>query len=254
MLKLVNVSKSFENEFGESKKVLDNLNLNVKKGEFITLLGSNGAGKSTMFKCINKQWDIDSGRIEIGGKKIGTWNQKKLNLEVSNVVQDPKIGTLGKMTIKENLALMMLKKDRNLFKSCLKHFRKDDYIELLSSFNLGLEKLLDTKIEQLSGGQRQIISLILATQRNPQVLLLDEHTAALDPKTSELVMKLTQDLIKKNNLTCLMITHNLEDAIKYGDRLIVLNKGKVISDFKGKKKSDITQAELKKVYETKMCL
>lgn len=248
MLKLNNISKSFQNETGEIKKVLDNLNLSVKPGEFITVLGSNGAGKSTMFKCINKEWNIDEGEILIDKNNIETWNQKKLSLSIANVVQDPKIGTLGNMTIKENLSIIELKNDKNLLKSCLKSFKKDNYIDLLSSFDLGLEKLLDTKVLELSGGQRQIISLIIATQSNPKVLLLDEHTAALDPKTSEKVMNLTNNVIKEKKLTCLMITHNLEDAIEYGDRLIVLNKGKIVLDVNGLEKKELKAEELRKVY------
>lgn len=248
MLKLNNISKSFQNETGEIKKVLDNLNLSVKPGEFITVLGSNGAGKSTMFKCINKEWNIDEGEILIDKNNIETWDQKKLSLSIANVVQDPKIGTLGNMTIKENLSIIELKNDKNLLKSCLKSFKKDNYIDLLSSFDLGLEKLLDTKVLELSGGQRQIISLIIATQSNPKVLLLDEHTAALDPKTSEKVMNLTNNVIKEKKLTCLMITHNLEDAIEYGDRLIVLNKGKIVLDVNGLEKKELKAEELRKVY------
>jgi len=248
MLKLNNISKSFQNETGEIKKVLDNLNLSVKPGEFITVLGSNGAGKSTMFKCINKEWNIDEGEILIDKNNIETWDPKKLSLSIANVVQDPKIGTLGNMTIKENLSIIELKNDKNLLKSCLKSFKKDNYIDLLSSFDLGLEKLLDTKVLELSGGQRQIISLIIATQSNPKVLLLDEHTAALDPKTSEKVMNLTNNVIKEKKLTCLMITHNLEDAIEYGDRLIVLNKGKIVLDVNGLEKKELKAEELRKVY------
>lgn len=248
MLKLNNISKSFQNETGEIKKVLDNLNLSVKPGEFITVLGSNGAGKSTMFKCINKEWNIDEGEILIDKNNIETWDQKKLSLSIANVVQDPKIGTLGNMTIKENLSIIELKNDKNLLKSCLKSFKKDNYIDLLTSFDLGLEKLLDTKVLELSGGQRQIISLIIATQSNPKVLLLDEHTAALDPKTSEKVMNLTNNVIKEKKLTCLMITHNLEDAIEYGDRLIVLNKGKIVLDVNGLEKKELKAEELRKVY------
>jgi len=236
MLQLKNLCKTFNRETPYEKTVYNGLNLSVESGDFITLIGSNGAGKSTLFKLITNSLNLDEGSIVFDGKVIDKNEAFQTARKVSSVVQDPKLGTVGGMTVFENLAMADVKgKDPGL-RFCLKKEKQGIYRNLLSQFDLGLEDKLSIRTELLSGGQRQVLSLLMATMAVPKLLLLDEHTAALDPKTSEKVMSITEALVRDHNLTCMMITHKLEDAIKYGNRLIMIHEGQVLFDIKGKEK------------------
>lgn len=239
MLQLRNLSKTFNKDTPYEKELYSGFNLDVKEGDFITIIGSNGAGKSTLFKMISNSLDIDRGSIHLGQDET-TRNKEFESLKrISAVVQDPKLGTVGGMTVYENLSMAEMKGKNARFSFCLKRDKRKYYKELLSQFNLGLEDKLDIKTELLSGGQRQVVSLLMSTLNVPELLLLDEHTAALDPKTSEKVMEVTEKVIENNKLTCMMITHKLEDAIRYGNRLIMIHEGKVMIDISGDDKQNL---------------
>lgn len=249
MLKLKNLSKTFNQQTPYEKKLYNRLSLVVEKGDFITVIGSNGAGKSTLFKLITNSLSIDEGMIFFG--EDNTTNNKEFETarRVSSVVQDPKIGTVGGMTVFENLSMAEMKGAKASLNLCLRKNRHDFYQELLSQFHLGLEDKLDVKTELLSGGQRQVLSLLMATLNIPELLLLDEHTAALDPKTSEKVMAITEEIVSGHQLTCMMITHKLEDAIRFGNRLIMIHDGQIMMDIKGEEKRLLTVEKLLSQYQ-----
>lgn len=239
MILLKDIYKTFNKNTHFQKKLYEGLNLKINKGEFITVIGSNGAGKSTLLKVLSNDLDIDSGKILFGEKE--TTNQKSFETakNISYIMQDPSANTLGAMTVYENLSMSELKGKKAVLKKCLIDKNKDKYKMLLSKFNLGLENKLDIDVSLLSGGQRQALAIVMATLKLPQILLLDEHTAALDPITSKEVMKITDNIIKENNLTCLMITHKIQDAIDYGNRLIMIHDGKVLFDISREKKEKL---------------
>lgn len=239
MLELKNVCKSFNIGTSGEKKVLDNLSFKIDKGDFVTVIGGNGSGKSTTMNVISGTSFIDSGAIILDGEDISNQSEHIRAKNIGRVFQDPMKGTCGDMRIFENMALANRRgKFRGLkwgvSKEELKKFK-----ELLTPLGLGLESRLEAKVKLLSGGQRQALTLIMATLIKPKLLLLDEHTAALDPKTASKVLIKTEYIVKKNNLTTLMITHNMRDAIKYGNRLIMLDRGKVIFDVRDEEKANL---------------
>lgn len=239
MLQLKNLYKTFNQNTPYEKQLYAGLNLKVEKGDFITIIGSNGAGKSTLFKMITNSIEIDDGSIVFGSDETTHCKEFQTAKRVSSVVQDPKTGTVGRMTVFENLAMAEMKGKNTTLKFCLQSQRRAYYRKLLSQFHLGLEDKLEVHTELLSGGQRQVLSLLMATLNIPELLLLDEHTAALDPKTSEKVMEITEQVVAQHGLTCMMITHKLEDAIRYGNRLIMIHEGQVLMDIGGKEKESL---------------
>lgn len=248
MLSLRNLSKTFNMNTPYEKTLYDNLSLEIGEGDFITVIGSNGAGKSTLFKLISNNLLLDNGSIIFGNDDTTHNREFQTARKISSVVQDPKMGTVGGMSVFENLAMSEIKGKNASLKSCLKTERLEKYKSLLAEFDLGLEDKMDIRTNLLSGGQRQVLSLIMATISIPELLLLDEHTAALDPKTSEKVMEITEQVVTQNNLTCMMITHKLEDAIRYGNRLIMIHEGKILFDISGKEKEELDIQSLLKKY------
>lgn len=248
MLKLKRVVKTFNKNTPYEKTLYSGVNLDVSKGDFITVIGSNGAGKSTLFKLISNDLEPDSGSIFIGDQDT-TRNRPYQTLKrIAAVVQDPKLGTIGEMTVRENLAMAEMKGRQARLSFCVRGSRDDHYKMMLSQFDLGLEDKLDIQTKLLSGGQRQVLSILMATMSTPELMLLDEHTAALDPKTSQKVMEITDEVVSRNNITCMMITHKLEDALRYGNRLIMIHDGQVLLDISGTEKKQMTIAELMKKY------
>lgn len=248
MLRIDSITKSFENELGEVKNVFNGLNLNIEQGDFISIIGSNGAGKSTLLDTITGNITPDSGKINIDGKDITNMPKYKRGSFISKVYQNPSIGTAPSMTVFENLSMADNKGKSFGFSLGLNKKRKEYYRSLLKELGLGIENQMDTEVKSLSGGQRQCLALIMATLNKPKVLLLDEHTAALDPKTSKIIMNKTREIVEKNRISTLMITHNLQDAINYGNRLIMLHNGEILLDVKGEEKRELTPEKLLKVF------
>lgn len=251
MINISNIKKTFYSALGEEKAVFNGLNLEINQGDFISVIGSNGAGKTTLLNTITGNIDLDGGYIEVDGKNINNLAKHKRGEFISKVYQNPALGTAPSMTIFENLSMADNKGKMFGLSLGLNYSRKKYYVNLLKELDLGLENLLDTEVQYLSGGQRQCLALIMATLNQPKVLLLDEHTAALDPKTSKIIMDKTEEIVEKFEIPTLMITHNLQDAIKYGNRLIMLHNGKIILDIKGKEKEELTQDTLMEIFQKK---
>lgn len=248
IVELKNATKVVNNGFDE-KTILDNVSLTIHKYDFITILGGNGAGKSTLFNVISGTLPLTSGSIYILGENVTSYSPEKRAKYLSRVFQDPKMGTAPRMTVAENLLIAKFRGEkRRLVPRRLKRYRKE-FQEIIEKIGNGLEKHLDTPIEFLSGGQRQALSLLMATLKRPELLLLDEHTAALDPKTSVALMELTADFVQRDQLTALMITHHMEDALKYGNRLIVMKEGQIIQDLKQEEKAKMTIADYYGLFE-----
>ncbi|THB61544.1 ATP-binding cassette domain-containing protein [Vagococcus silagei] len=232
-------------ELDNSLKIMDQLSLSVAPGDFITILGGNGAGKSTLFNAITGNLRLTEGIIELNKTNITQLSEEKRATYIARVFQDPKNGTAPRMTVAENLALAMKRGEkRKIFKRREIKSNRDYFHDLCASIGNGLENHLDTPTGNLSGGQRQALSLLMATMKDPDLLLLDEHTAALDPKTAKQLMSLTQKFVTKKNLTCLMITHHMEDALNFGNRLIVLEKGCIKKDFNQEEKAKLQLEDL----------
>ena len=248
MLSLKHITKTFNQGTPYEKTLYKGLNLDIHEGDFITVIGSNGAGKSTLFKLISSELKSDSGRISMGSEDTTANQAFQTARRIAAVVQDPKLGTVGGMTVYENLAMAQMKGKAAGLKFCVKSSKEASYKALLSQFELGLEDKLDIQTKLLSGGQRQVLSILMATMNVPELLLLDEHTAALDPKTSEKVMQITEKLVTDNSLTCMMITHKLEDALRFGNRLIMIHEGKILMDIQGEEKRKLDVASLMKKY------
>ncbi len=248
MLQIKNLKKHYINDLGEKKIIFDDLNLHVKEGEFVSIIGGNGAGKTTFFNSIIGNTEVSGGDILLDGKSILKLDKHRRNKIISKVYQNPSMGTSPSMTIYENLSMADNKGKTFDLTWGLNKSRREKYVKFLSHLDLGLEKHLNTKVGNLSGGQRQCLSLIMAVLSKPKLLLLDEHTAALDPKISKIIMDKTQEIVKDNNIATLMITHELQDAINYGDRLIMLNNGKIVLDITGEEKKNITKKELLAYY------
>ena len=244
MLKIDRISKTFNPGTINEKKALDCLSLNLKEGDFVTVIGGNGAGKSTLMNAVAGVWPVDSGSIELGGENITGLPEHKRAKLIGRVFQDPMMGTAPDMWIEENLALALRRGEKRTLKWMVTKEERELYRAKLSELGLGLENRLQVKVGLLSGGQRQALTLLMATLRSPKLLLLDEHTAALDPATAAKVLELSDELISRNNLTTLMITHNMTDAIRHCNRLIMMNSGKIILDIAGEEKKHLTKKDL----------
>lgn len=249
MLKIKNLSKSFNGGTENELNIFEGFNLHIKESEFVAILGSNGCGKSTLFNLISGALKEDTGSIILDEKSINNLKEEERAWGIGKVHQDPSKGVSPSLTILENLSLADKKCEKFSLRNLIKKDKIKRFIEILKEVDLGLENKLNTQVKFLSGGQRQALSLIMATLKKPKLLLLDEHTAALDPKTSKVIMEKTKQLIDKQHITAMMISHNLRDAVQYADRIIMLDKGKVILDVESKK---ITESELVKIYNSKI--
>ena len=249
MLQIKNLSKSFNIGTENETTIFENFNFTVKDSEFVAVLGSNGCGKSTLFNLISGSLENDGGSILLDGIDISNLKEEKRAFGIGKIHQDPSKGVSPSLTILENISLASKKCEKFSLKRLIQKNKISDFITLLKEVDLGLENKLDTQVKFLSGGQRQALSLIMATLKKPKLLLLDEHTSALDPKTSKVIMEKTKQLINKQRITALMVSHNLRDAIKYADRIVMLDKGKIILDIPSK---NITEEELSKIYTQKM--
>ena len=249
MLELVNIHKTFNLGTINEKKALDGVNLRLDEGDFVTVIGGNGAAKSTVLNAIAGVWPIDTGNIIIDGQDVTGLPEHKRAAFLGRVFQDPMNGTTATMEIEENLALAARRGKRRGLSWGITKKEKEEYRELLKMLDLGLEDRMTSKVGLLSGGQRQALTLLMATLKKPKLLLLDEHTAALDPKTAAKVLALSDKMIEENNLTAMMVTHNMRDAIVHGNRLIMMNEGKVILDIKGEEKKKLTVEDLLHKFE-----
>ena len=249
MLEINNVYKTFNLGTINEKKALNGVNLKLDEGDFVTVIGGNGAGKSTVLNAIAGVWPIDKGSILIDGKDVTGLPEHKRASFLGRVFQDPMNGTVATMEIQENLAMAARRGQVRGLKWGITHKEKVKYREMLEKLDLGLEDRMTSKVGLLSGGQRQALTLLMATLKKPKVLLLDEHTAALDPKTAAKVLALSDKVIAQNNLTALMVTHNMRDAIIHGNRIIMMNEGQVILDIKGEEKKRLTVEDLLQKFE-----
>jgi len=248
MLEIKNLTKTFNPGTVNEKLALDNLSLTLKDGDFVTVIGGNGAGKSTLLNAIAGVWRPDSGSIVIDGNDITHMPEHKRAKFLGRVFQDPMMGTAAGMQIDENLALAKRRGRSRGLAWGIKKAERAEYAELLATLELGLETRLTSKVGLLSGGQRQAVTLLMASLNEPKVLLLDEHTAALDPKTAAKVLDITDRIVNENKLTTLMITHNMKDAIAHGNRLIMMNAGHVIIDVCGEEKKKLTVEQLLEMF------
>ena len=244
MLELKNICKTFNPGTINAKVALNHLNLTLKDGDFCTVIGGNGAGKSTMLNAVAGVFTVDSGSIVIDGQDVTRLPEHKRASLLGRVFQDPMMGTAPTMQIEENLALAARRGQRRGLKWGITAVERADYKELLRSPDLGLEDRMTAKVGLLSGGQRQALTLLMAALKRPKLLLLDEHTAALDPKTAAKVLTLSDQIVEENGLTTLMITHNMKDAIQHGNRLIMMDAGRVVVDISGEEKKKLTVPDL----------
>ena len=244
MLKIENVWKTFNPSTVNEKVALQCLNLTMNEGDFVTVIGGNGAGKSTMLNAIAGVFPVDSGKITIGGVDVTNLPEYKRAKYIGRVFQDPMMGTAATMQIEENLALAARRGQSRTLVPGITKADRENYREQLKILDLGLENRLTAKVGLLSGGQRQALTLLMATLQQPKLLLLDEHTAALDPKTAAKVLSATQRIVEKSHLTTLMITHNMRDAINYGNRLIMMYEGHILVDVAGEEKKKLTVEHL----------
>lgn len=249
MLKITNLQKTFNPGTVNAKTALNGLNLTLEDGDFVTVIGGNGAGKSTMLNAIAGVWKPDFGTIEIDGIDVTNMPEHKRAEFLGRVFQDPMKGTAPDMEIAENLAIAARRGKKRKLIWGVKKAEKEQYKELLATLELGLETRLTSKVGLLSGGQRQAVTLLMATLNRPKLLLLDEHTAALDPKTAAKVLALTDKIVNENKLTTLMITHNMNDAIAHGNRLIMMHEGRIVVDVKGEEKKKLTINQLLNLFE-----
>ena len=249
MLELKNLYKTFNPGTINEKTALNGLSLNIKDGEFVTVIGGNGAGKSTMLNAVAGTWMVDEGQILIDGIDVTKLPEHKRAIYLGRVFQDPMTGTAATMGIEENLALAKRRGKTRLLKSGITVAEREEYRELLKILGLGLEDRLTSKVGLLSGGQRQALTLLMATLKKPKLLLLDEHTAALDPKTAAKVLEITDMIVNRDQLTTLMITHNMKDAILHGNRLIMMMDGRIILDIEGEEKKKLTVRDLLDQFE-----
>ncbi len=244
MLKITNLQKTFNAGTVNEKIALNGLNLHIKDGDFVTVIGGNGAGKSTLLNAISGVWKPDYGTVEIDGVDVSNMPEHKRAKFLGRVFQDPMKGTSPDMEIAENLAIAARRGTKRKLVWGVRKAEREQYKELLKTLDLGLETRLSTKVGLLSGGQRQAVTLLMATLQRPKLLLLDEHTAALDPKTAAKVLEITDKIVNENHLTTLMITHNMRDAIDHGNRLIMLHEGHVAVDISGEDKKKLTTKDL----------
>ena len=250
MIQLTNISKTFNANTINEKKALVDLNLTIETGDFITVIGGNGAGKSTLLNLIAGVFPSDGGRIVLDGEELTRQPEYKRAKFLGRVFQDPMMGTAADMGIDENLAMAYRRGKSRGLQWGIKNEERAFYQEKLKTLELGLETRLSSKVGLLSGGQRQALTLLMATLQKPKLLLLDEHTAALDPKTARKVLELTDEIVGKDSLTTLMVTHNMKDAIRLGNRLIMMHEGKIILDIKGQAKKNLQVKDLLEMFET----
>ena len=249
MLSIDNISKTFNPGTVNAKTALKNLSLNVENGDFITVIGANGAGKSTLFGAISGSFLTDSGRIVLDGKDITMMAEHKRSKAIGRLFQDPMLGSAPAMSIEENLALAA---HRGSWLSHTTKKDREDFKERLSLLGMGLEDRMKQPVGLLSGGQRQALTLLMATINPPKLLLLDEHTAALDPGTAEKVLALTEKLVSENKLTCMMITHNMQSALDLGNRTIMMNSGSIVLDVSGEERKNLTVNDLLQKFKAKV--
>ena len=249
MLEIRNISKTFNKGTINEKKALDGVNLNLNPGDFVTIIGGNGAGKSTTLNAIAGAWYVDSGQIIVDGTDITRLPEHKRAAYLGRVFQDPMTGTASTMSIEENMAIAARRGARRGLRWGISKKEREDYKRQLKELNLGLEDRLSSKVGLLSGGQRQAITLLMAAARKPKLLLLDEHTAALDPKTAAKVLAISDKIIQEHGLTAMMVTHNMKDAIAHGNRLIMMHEGKVIYDVSGEEKKKLHVSDLLAKFE-----
>ena len=244
MLDLVNIRKTFNPRTVNEKVALDGVSLHLSDGDFVTIIGGNGAGKSTTLNAIAGVWPIDEGQILIDRTDITNLSEHKRAYLLGRVFQDPMTGTAATMQIEENLALAARRGQRRTLRPGITRAEREMFREKLSSLGLHLENRLTTKVGLLSGGQRQALTLLMATLKQPRLLLLDEHTAALDPRTAQKVLEISDQIIRENHLMTMMVTHNMRDAIAYGNRLIMMHEGRIILDISGEEKKNLTVENL----------
>ncbi len=244
MLQIMDIHKTFNAGTINEKHALQGLNLHIKPGDFVTVIGGNGAGKSTMLNAVAGVYSVDEGQIFIDGVDVTKLPEYKRAQYIGRVFQDPMMGTAATMQIEENLALAARRGKARTLRPGITKQEREAYREQLKILELGLEDRMTAKVGLLSGGQRQALTLLMATLQKPKLLLLDEHTAALDPKTAAKVLEATQRIVEKDNLTTLMITHNMRDAIAYGNRLIMMYNGRVVVDVSGEEKKHLTVEQL----------
>ena len=249
MLELKNIHKTFNPGTINEKVALNGLNLSLDDGDFVTVIGGNGAGKSTMLNAVAGTWMVDEGQILIDGEDVTKLPEHKRAIYLGRVFQDPMTGTAATMEIQENLALARRRGKRRLLSPGITKAEREEYVSLLAPLGLGLETRLTSKVGLLSGGQRQALTLLMATLKKPKLLLLDEHTAALDPKTAAKVLDLTETIVNRDRLTTIMITHNMRDAILHGNRLIMMWEGRVVLDIRGEEKKHLTVNDLLQQFE-----
>ena len=248
MLKITNLQKTFNAGTVNEKVALSGLDLHIKDGDFVTVIGGNGAGKSTLFNAIAGVWKPDFGKIEIDGVDVTNMPEHKRAKFLGRVFQDPMKGTAPDMEIAENLAIAARRGTVRKFKWGVTRAERKKYKELLATLDLGLEDRLSSKVGLLSGGQRQAVTLLMATLKRPKLLLLDEHTAALDPQTAAKVLQITDQIVSENHLTTVMVTHNMKDAIEHGNRLIMLHEGRVVVDISGEEKKNLKVQDLLELF------
>ncbi len=244
MITLKNCNKYFHKGSVNEVFALNNINLSIEEGDFITIIGSNGAGKSTLLNSIAGTFFLDSGTIQINEQNVTAWPEYKRAKLISRVFQDPLLGTCPSATIEQNMALAKKRGEFRGFSRGVKVKDREGFRSRLKMLGLGLENRLLDRVGLLSGGQRQALTMLMATMRRPEVLLLDEHIAALDPKTANQILKLTEEIVAEQKLTTLMITHNMKHAIQFGNRLIMLHQGRIISDVAGDEKKTLTVEDL----------
>lgn len=249
MLEIQNIHKTFNPGTINEKVALNGVNLNLNPGDFLTIIGGNGAGKSTTLNAIAGVWPVDEGKIIVDGVDITRLSEHKRATYLGRVFQDPMTGTAATMSIEENMAIAARRGGHRGLGWGITKKEREYYRELLKELDLGLEDRLSSKVGLLSGGQRQAITLLMASLKQPKLLLLDEHTAALDPKTAAKVLAISDKIIQENQLTAMMVTHNMKDAIAHGNRLIMMHEGKIIYDVAGEEKKKLKVADLLKKFE-----
>ena len=249
MLKINQISITFNPGTVNAKKALDKVSLHVEKGDFISIIGANGAGKSTLFNAIGGNFYTDEGSIWLDGKDITLMPEHKRARMIGRLFQDPMLGTAPDISIMENMALAA---GKGGWLSILSAKEKNDFRDRVAVLNMGLEDRMSQPVRLLSGGQRQALTLLMATYHAPKLLLLDEHTAALDPATAEKVLEITRDVVAQNHLTCLMITHNMQNALDLGNRTLMMNQGSIIYDVRGEERKGLTVKDLLEKFKTKV--
>ena len=249
MLTIEHISKTFNPNTITEKIALRGVSLHLAPGDFVTVIGGNGAGKSTLMNSIAGTYPVDEGKIEIAGTDITTWPEHQRARFIGRVFQAPMMGTAATLQIEENLAIAARRGKRPTLRWSSTAKNREHYRELLAGLHLGLEDRMESKVGLLSGGQRQALTLLMATMAEPKLLLLDEHTAALDPKTAEKVLALTESIVAKQHLTTLMITHNMRDALKFGNRLIMMFEGKILFDVPAEQKKNLQVKDLLAMFE-----